>query len=66
MKLTLNWATVFCLTEAHLGRVEIEIRLRGTDRDRLLGRSQAVGGAVGGEVGAGVVEDVVVPERELA
>ena len=66
MKLTLYRATIFRLAESHLGRVEIEIRLRRTDCDRLLCRSKPGGGPVGGEVGAGVVEDAVVPERELA
>ena len=64
--LTLNRASVVGVTKAHLGWVEIEVRLCSTDCDRLLWGSQAGGGAVGGEVGAGVVEDAVVAERELA
>ena len=64
--LTLNWTPVFSVTVSHLGWVEVEVGLRSTDCDRLLWGSQAGGGAVGGEVGAGVVEDAVVAERELA
>ena len=66
MILTLNWTPVFSVTVPHLSWVEVEIGLRSTDCDRLLWGSQAGGGAVGGEVGAGVVEDAVVAERELA
>ncbi len=66
MILTLNRTPVFSVTVTHLGWVEVEVGLRSTDCDGLLWGSQAGGGAIGGEVGAGVVEDAVVSERELA
>ena len=68
--LTLNRASVVGVTKAHLGWVEIEVRLGRTNGDRCLWRSQLGIGRIRsyvgvGEIGARIVEHVAVAEREL-
>ena len=53
------------VTESHLDGIEILVMLGGTNMDWILVGSKLIRiSAIDGDVGAGVVEDSIEPERE--